>query len=298
MIDAPLTLAFTAGMVAAVNPCGFAMLPAYLSYFLGVERGGDAAPPSAGVLRALAVGAAVSAGFAVLFGMAGALLSWTGFSVQRVSPWITVAIGAVLVVGGILFLRGWEPRLAIPHLERGGRDRSLWSMFVFGISYAIASLSCTLAPFSVVVSQTFSRSSVVSGVAAFLAYALGMAVLLIALTVTLATARHGLLRWLRRSLPYVQRAAGAIMVLMGAYLAWYGIVEIRMTGGGSVPKGSAPVDVVSSLSSDITSWVQRVGAVRIGLVLGLLVVATVLVALLRSPPAATSGTTPPQREDA
>jgi len=32
-----IALAFTTGMLATVNPCGFAMLPAYLSYFLGVE---------------------------------------------------------------------------------------------------------------------------------------------------------------------------------------------------------------------------------------------------------------------
>ena len=54
-MDAPLALAFTAGMVATVNPCGFAMLPAYLSYFLGLEAtpGGDGEPPTAGVARAL-----------------------------------------------------------------------------------------------------------------------------------------------------------------------------------------------------------------------------------------------------
>ena len=41
------------GMVATVNPCGFAMLPAYLSYFLGLEDS-DAevpAPSGLGVVR-------------------------------------------------------------------------------------------------------------------------------------------------------------------------------------------------------------------------------------------------------
>ena len=37
VIDAPLAIAFGAGMLATVNPCGFAMLPAYLGYFLGLE---------------------------------------------------------------------------------------------------------------------------------------------------------------------------------------------------------------------------------------------------------------------
>jgi cytochrome c biogenesis protein CcdA len=34
----PVGLAFGAGMIAAVNPCGFAMLPAYLSLYLGAEE--------------------------------------------------------------------------------------------------------------------------------------------------------------------------------------------------------------------------------------------------------------------
>ncbi|MBI2866370.1 MAG: hypothetical protein HYX99_03300 [Chloroflexi bacterium] len=33
----PLGYAVTAGMVASVNPCGFFMLPSYLSFFLGSE---------------------------------------------------------------------------------------------------------------------------------------------------------------------------------------------------------------------------------------------------------------------
>ena len=43
MIRGHLALAFSAGMIATVNPCGFAMLPAYLSYFLGLEAGSQSA---------------------------------------------------------------------------------------------------------------------------------------------------------------------------------------------------------------------------------------------------------------
>ena len=106
MIDAPIAFAFTAGMVATVNPCGFAMLPAYLSYFLGLE-GRDEAAATVSLVRALVVGAVVSAGFLVLFGVAGALFSWTSFGVYEVSPWLTVAIGAVLTVAGVSGAASW-----------------------------------------------------------------------------------------------------------------------------------------------------------------------------------------------
>ena len=70
MLEGPFALAFGAGMVATINPCGFAMLPAYLSYFLGSEdrdhAGRSASDPGLG--RAAVVGLSVTAGFIVVFG--------------------------------------------------------------------------------------------------------------------------------------------------------------------------------------------------------------------------------------
>lgn len=289
MIDAPLALAFTAGMVATVNPCGFAMLPAYLSYFLGLEAGADGADqegderpdPTAGLGRALLVAGAVSAGFLVLFAVAGVLVSWTSFRVVDTSPWLTIGIGLAVAGAGVAFTAGWNPAVALPRLDRGGRTRGLASMFVFGLSYAIASLSCTLAPFTGVVATTFSRESFVAGVATFVAYGLGMALLLVALTVTLALARQGLAAGLRRALPHVHRASGAIMALMGAYLVWYGIYEIRLIGRGEDVSGG-PVSTVTDWSADLSDRLYAVDPLQAALVLGLIVAGVVLIGLLRS----------------
>ncbi|QXC59469.1 cytochrome c biogenesis CcdA family protein [Aquihabitans sp. G128] len=281
MIDANFAYAFTAGMVATVNPCGFAMLPAYLGYFLGIQ-GDDATETTAGMVRALVVGAVVSAGFLVIFAGAGLLVSWGSVSVGQWSPWLTVVIGVVLVAVGLGLALGWEPKVLLPRLDKGGRDRGLWSMFLFGVSYAIASLSCTLPVFSSVVASTFSRDSFVSGVATFVAYAAGMALLLTVLTVTLALARRGLVTGLRRALPYVQRASGAIMALMGAYLTWYGIYEIRVQRNGPTD-GSGPFDLVNRWSSSASDSLAKVDPLQAALGLALVVAVVVLVALLRSP---------------
>lgn len=289
MINAPFALAFTAGMIATVNPCGFAMLPAYLGYFLGVESGDDI-DTGTGLWRALLVAAAVSAGFLVLFAIAGAIVSWTSFSVGRFSPWLTVVIGVVLVGVGIGFLRGWEPKVRLPQLGRGGKSRGLGSMFVFGISYAIASLSCTLGPFTSVVASTFSRRSPAAGVATFVAYGLGMGLLLAALTVALALARQGFVGGLRRALPYVQRVSGAVMVAMGAYLVWYGIYEIRLLEQGKAG-AAGPVDTVTRWSGDISNRLSNVDSTQVALVLALVVLAATIVILLRGGrrPGAVSG---------
>jgi cytochrome c biogenesis protein CcdA len=295
VIDAPLAAAFTAGMVATVNPCGFAMLPAYLGYFLGIDQGDDG-PSGASVGRALVVGSVVSAGFLLLFAIAGALVQWTSIAVGELSPWLTVVIGVLLLVMGFAFLAGWEPALALPRLDKGGRTRGMWSMFVFGISYAVASLSCTIGPFTAVVATTFARESFASGVATFVAYGVGMALLLMVLTVSLALARQGVLARLRRALPYFTRVAGGIMVIAGAYLAWYGVYEIRLIQRGEQDATRGPVGLVTGWSSDISNWLSDLDPLQVALVLGVVVCAGVLIALLRSGPSTPADPSSPRDE--
>ncbi len=283
MIDAPIAVAFGAGMLATVNPCGFVMLPAYLSYFLGTSDTADAEVPRIGVGRAIAVAAVVSAGFMALFAVAGGLLSWASVSVYEIAPWLTLLIAVALVGLGAAMLIGWEPTFSLPHLEKGGRDRTLSSMFLFGVSYAVASLGCTLPVFLATVSGTISRHNVVSGIVVYLAYGLGMAVVMMALTVAIAGARVSLVRGLRRLMPFISRIAGALVLVAGLYIGWYGIVELRNLHGSSTVTGGRTVDTVTGWSGSIANWVDGVGAVRIGLILGLVVALALFISLLRAP---------------
>lgn len=280
MIEAPFALALTAGMVATVNPCGFAMLPAYLSYFLGTDDAGsdEAADAQAGILRALAVGGVVTLGFLLVFGTVGLAVSHLSISINRFLPWVTLVIGVGLVVLGIAMLRGFELEVRLPKLERGGATRGLGSMFVFGVSYAVASLSCTLPPFLAVTATTFSQLSYVSGVSVFLAYGLGMGLVLTALTVAIALTRVSIVGHLRRALPYIHRISGGLLVVAGAYLAWYGWYEVRVNRGDLSTPG--PVAWVTDLSADLTNWLQNTGATRVAMLLALVVCIALLVAVL------------------
>lgn len=272
MNDRTLALAFTTGMVATVNPCGFAMLPAYLSYFLGLEDRSTSA--SAGVRRALAVGLAVSGGFLLVFGIMGILITEFSVTIQDKLPWVTIVIGVVLVGLGIAMLRGFEPMLNLPKLQKGTGSRELWSMFLFGVSYAVSSLSCTIPLFLVAVAGTFTDDSFAAGMTTFLAYGLGMALTLMALTLAIALARQGVVRWLRGALPYVNKVAAALLIVAGAYLAYYGWYEIQVYETGVDPGG--PARTVFDWNASISQWINRTGPMRIGIVLA----ATIVFALL------------------
>jgi cytochrome c biogenesis protein CcdA len=279
VIDAPLAYAFGVGMVATFNPCGFAMLPAYVSYFLGLEEARD--PEARGsVLRALAVGAAMTAGFLVVFGVLGILLEPLLDAVQERLPWVTIVLGVGLVGLGAYMLTGRTVTVNLPKVTRGTDSRELWSVFLFGVSYALVSLSCTISLFIAVVTTTFDSANLLSGLAVFLAYGLGMGMVIVVLTLAVALARQGMVRAMKRVMPHVNRASGVLLVLAGAYVAYYGWYELRVRGGDT--SGGGLAQRVFDWNAGISNWIDRTGPVRIGLVLALAVAVVVFVSLLVS----------------
>lgn len=267
MIDAPIGFAFAAGMVAAFNPCGFAMLPAYISWFLGTASAneGDPSQPTATLaLQAVRVSVALTAGFAAVFLLAGTLITQASVTVQQYTPWLTVIIGVALVPLGLATMAGWQPKVALPTIQRGGGGRDLRSMFWFGVSYATVSLSCTIPAFLVAVSGVLDRGGLLNGLTVFGAYSLGMGAVLTLLTVALAVFHRGLVARIRRVLPVIPRVAGALLAVAGAYVAYYGFYEIQLERGREVPAG--PVDWVGERSGEAVRWIDDLGTTRIGLV--------------------------------
>lgn len=245
-----LLVALTAGMVAAFNPCGFALLPAYLALFLGDQAG---AKSTSSVARALAVGAAVTTGFVAVFGLAGILISGFAVQVSAWTPYATVVVGPFLVALGVWLVTGHELSIRLPRWSRA-TDQGLFGMFTYGVIYATVSLSCTIPVFLVAVVGTFRADSFVSGVAVLLAYAAGMGLVLTALAVALALARDGAVQRSRAVLPWLNRISGVLLIVAGAYVTWYGYVEIRVLNGDLIDRG--PVDAVALWSGEISTFIE------------------------------------------
>lgn len=250
MIDAPFALAFTAGLVATVNPCGFAMLPAYLSYFMGLNDDGVAQGGAAAVRRGLGIGAVVSGGFLLVFGVVGLLVTAGLQSIIDFIPWASIVIGGLVAILGIAMLAGYEPVVSLPKFGKAKEGRRSSAVFAFGVSYAVASLSCTLPIFLVVVAGAIPRANLLSGVLVFLVYGIGMSLVLVVLTLALALGKQRLVGWLRRSAGYVNRVSGAIMLLAGAYIIWFWTTNL------SDPlAASGPITTVEIWSSRLTNLI-------------------------------------------
>ncbi|MDD7941033.1 cytochrome c biogenesis protein CcdA [Actinomycetospora lutea] len=272
-----LAFAAAAGLVAALNPCGFAMLPAYLALVvLGEDTTSGGRRRATVVVRALVATALMALGFLVVFGAFGLVVAPIASSVQRFLPVVTVVVGAVMIGLGAWLLTGRELTVLLPRASGGAPTGRLGSMLGYGVAYAVASLSCTIGPFLAVTTATFGSGSVLGGVLAYLVYGLAMAVVVGVLAVAVALAGHGAATRFRRLLPSVNRASGGLLLLVGLYVAYYGVYELRLFIGG----GSATDPVVAAagaVQQTLSGWVDSVGLLPFAAVLLLLVVGGVLV---------------------
>jgi hypothetical protein len=166
----------------------------------------------------------------------------------------------------------------LPKISKSPEGRELGSIFVFGISYALVSLSCTLSLFIAAISTVIEQQNFFVGLGAFVAYALGMGLVLIVLTLAIALARQGIVRKMHGVLPYINRISGVLLVLAGLYVTYYGWYELRVLNGNT--SGGGIAGWMFSLNGNITQWINDCGPTRIGIILGLVIALVVFIALL------------------
>ena len=226
-ILAPLGFAFAAGVAAAFNPCGFAMLPAYMGLYMGTgDEHGRQRHLVQDLGKALVVGGVVTTGFIVLFGAAGTLIGVGARSaVAGILPWLGLGIGIVLTIAGAWLLGGGKlytafAQRAAAHMGDPSQS-NVRGYFLFGLGYGTASLSCTLPIFLSVVGTSFAVSSIATSLGQFVLYAMGMGFVIMGLTIGMALFKGAMVGVLRKALPYIQPVGTWMMILAGSYIIFY-----------------------------------------------------------------------------
>ena len=223
--ELPLVFALGAGVAAAFNPCGFAMLPAYLGLYLGANE-----PQSPSIVsqigKALLIGATVSAGFVLLFALAGAVIALGARSaLGNILPWIGITIGILLTLVAAWLVSGGKLYTALAQQlsEKFGNpgQTNIRGYFIFGLSYGLASLSCTLPIFLAVIGTSFASASIWTSFAQFVLYALGMGAVILALTLGIALFKTAMVGMMRKAMPIIAPLGNWLMLVAGAYIVFY-----------------------------------------------------------------------------
>jgi cytochrome c biogenesis protein CcdA len=226
-----LGYAVIAGMIASFNPCGFALLPAYLGLYLDGDRAAVSPARLAG--RAAAISVAMTASFVLLFGIAGIVAGLAASAFTDALPWIGTAVGACLILAGGVMASGRSISPTVgSHPTRGLRRAALaggiGGYAAYGAAYALASLGCTLPVFISVVATSFQLHGVVAATGQFMLFGLGLGIVLTVITTATAFLGHGLTRRLRALSPHTSWITAVLMWLAGAYVVFYWLTAIRL----------------------------------------------------------------------
>ncbi|WP_081323131.1 cytochrome c biogenesis CcdA family protein [Microbacterium testaceum] len=240
-------LAFGAGLLAPVNPCGFAVLPAVLAYGSGAGSGGREGT-WARLVGGVRSGVALSVGFTGTFTVVGLLIAAGLRPLIGAIPWLAAVLGAVLVLLGLVLVAGVRVPLGVSRLAAVGKDRKRGGMIAFGAGYALASASCSLALLLAVITQALSGSGWASVLLVFAGYAAGSSVLLVAVAVTGAFAGTIITGRIRRLLPHMSRITGMVLALSGGYLLLYWLPQLA----GGAPGTTA----LSAVAGPLSGWIS------------------------------------------
>lgn len=224
MAETKLIFAFSAGMLASINPCGFAMLPTFITYYLAGDDNQADTELYMRLTRAFWLGLCVTAGFLMVFVIAGVSLTVGGRLLIAITPWIGIAVGLMLIIMGLRFLFGRDIVLPIPVFQFDIRTKGAKGMFLYGVAYAAISLSCTLPIFLSVFAGSLTIDEWASGVALFFAYSFGMGTVVTVLALGSALFQGAITQYVRRLVPYIEGMSAVALILAGIYLIYYEVV--------------------------------------------------------------------------
>jgi cytochrome c-type biogenesis protein len=156
-----------------------------------------------------------------------------------------------MAVAAVATLANRQLPLAVRRSATTPGGQGARAMLLFGAGYGLSSVSCTLPVFLIVVGASLSSGSVPATLVAFGAYAVGMALVLMALSIGAALLRDGLARTLRHTLPHLRWVNGGLLLLVSVYLIYYWGALLWM------PPGALATDPVVVFGQRFTSLVQR-----------------------------------------
>ena len=168
-----LSLAFSAGLVTFLNPCGFALLPVYIAYYFkneGLEK-------SSAVKRLFyggIFGLVVSLGFIFTFSVIGIIINLIGKGLMQYLGYIDFTIGFILASVGALFIFNLNEKIGFSKITNLGEKlksnrikNKYFSFFIYGIGFAVAAVGCSFPIFLFVMAAALKEQAL-SGFFAFI----------------------------------------------------------------------------------------------------------------------------------
>jgi cytochrome c-type biogenesis protein len=210
-------IALTAGLLSFLSPCVLPLVPSYLSFVTGMTL--DDIQDPADRTHVLVHSLLFVSGFSLIFIVMGATASFIGVFFLVYRDWIARIGGLIIIVLGLHLLGVLRIAPLMREMRVHLSDKPAGYLGTIGVGAAFGAgwTPCIGPVLGGILTLAGTRETVWSGVGLLSVYSLGLAIpfLLAALALDrfLATFKR-----FRAWIPWMERAAGAMLVLLGLML--------------------------------------------------------------------------------
>jgi len=213
--------AFVAGLIANFGLCTLAILPAYLSFYLGLE---DTNGHHSAFWRSIKLGLIASLGVFSFFIVLGLLFATAGTGLAAYSSQLKLVVTAIILVAGISMIKNKSYNLNFLGRFKNmvsqastGRSRAA-HLFGFGVIYGAGGLACFLPIFLPLILFPLISGAFMTSILSFLMFSLGQALFLTTATVLVGQGKHSFLKGMAGQAERMKKVAGWILVLTAILL--------------------------------------------------------------------------------
>jgi len=247
-----LSLVFAAGVFATFNPCGFAMLPAYMTMLL-TSQGKSGGLPKL-IMRALQFAVLMALGIISVFAIFAVAIFPISTSIQAYLPIATITIGVLLIAVAIATLSGKSPYLKKLWSPNTAPSEHLKSLYLYGVTFALGSVSCTIGPLLAATSKALELS-LIESLRIYLIYACGISAT-IGILALIALFSQATLGRIRKSMKVIEKLSSIFLLLVGFYLIIFGLYETKLSH--LVEPLHSVIDQVFSLQGYVVEFVNSI----------------------------------------
>ncbi len=224
-------IALLAGVISFFSPCSFPLLPAYMGYYLNLNKErGDRRGKRQLIMDGLIKGVQPALGILVFYTLIGIFIIFAGNKIKSYIPLFEPVVGVILIVLGILMIAEISVFNKLSFRVTGKlsklSEKARFALFLYGIIYGAAAAGCTMPVFISIILIAISTGGFLFGFSLFLLYVLGMMGLMIFVTLLIALSAETFIKKLRNLTHYIEKIGGVVLVIAGVFIIYYAFAAL------------------------------------------------------------------------
>lgn len=204
---------FVGGMTTASNPCVLAMIPLLMSVVAGAK--------TTSIKKSLGFSALFVLGLSITFAILGLISALMGKMLGDVGAFWKYLVAGVCLIMGLHLLGLFKFNINLPQPMRVRRGGPVGA-FLLGLLFGAVSTPCAVPILAVLLAYVGSKGNIIYGGFLLLIYALGHSALILVAGTSMGAAKRLIeSKGLRKTNWALQKIAGIIIILVGAYFLFW-----------------------------------------------------------------------------